>query len=144
MKEWIHAGRFIESGEYNGNLYGTLDDAILTVISRKQVPIINAHPSALKSLRCSRFMPLTIYIAPPDLTILKKTRSTNKSGRKLNDLDFEQMIFHAKQLEQNYGQFFDAKIVNDHIDAAFGTLCAILHNFDTQPCWIPMDWIKHD
>uniref|UniRef100_A0A914Z2M3 MAGUK p55 subfamily member 6 n=1 Tax=Panagrolaimus superbus TaxID=310955 RepID=A0A914Z2M3_9BILA len=144
MKEWIHNGRFIESGEYNGNLYGTLDDAILTVISKKQIPIINAHPSALKSLRSSRFMPLTIFIAPPDLTVLKKTRALNKSDRKFNDNDLEQMIIQSKQLEQMYGQFFDAKIINDNLNDAFETLCSILHNFETLPSWIPLEWVKND
>jgi guanylate kinase len=145
MKEWIHNGKFIESGEYNGNLYGTLDDAILTVLSKKQIPIINAHPTALKSLRTSRFMPLIIFISSPyDLKILKTTRALNISDRKFNDNDLEQMIFQSKQLEEKYGQFFDAKIINDNLDSAFTTLCTILHNFDTLPSWIPLEWVKND
>lgn len=71
MEDWISNNRFIEFGEYNGNLYGTLDESVTSVIERKKVPVINAHPLALKMLRTAKFKPIVIFVEPPELTVLK-------------------------------------------------------------------------
>ncbi|VDK70864.1 unnamed protein product, partial [Gongylonema pulchrum] len=35
MEQWIKQGRFLEYGEYKGNLYGTLADSVHTVIKQE-------------------------------------------------------------------------------------------------------------
>lgn len=34
MEQWIRQGRFLEYGEYKGNLYGTLADSVHAVIKQ--------------------------------------------------------------------------------------------------------------
>uniref|UniRef100_A0A7E4VYY2 MAGUK p55 subfamily member 7 n=1 Tax=Panagrellus redivivus TaxID=6233 RepID=A0A7E4VYY2_PANRE len=146
MEEWLIQGRFIESGEYNGNLYGTLDDALLTAISRKQMPVINAHPVALRVLRTARFKPLIVFVQPPDIGTLKKTRgkllgAKSVHTKRFSDADLEAMVTTSKTIEANYGHLFDASIVNDNLETAFATLLSTLQWFETMPCWVPADWL---
>ena len=147
MEEWVLDGSFIESGEYNGNLYGTLDAELLRILSTKKTPVINIHPSALNAIRNSRFSPLIIFIAPPDLQTLKATRlkksklSKHSQSRQFTESDLEQMITTSLQIEDSCSQFWDAKVINSDIDTAFGNLCSTLHKFESEHCWIPLDWI---
>ena len=43
--------RFIEHGEYRGNLYGTTLESVRELIAANFVPVINPHPMALKRLK---------------------------------------------------------------------------------------------
>ncbi|KAE9556080.1 hypothetical protein FO519_000714 [Halicephalobus sp. NKZ332] len=148
MEEWILNGHFIESGEYNGNLYGTLDAELLRIMSLKKIPVINIYSGALNSVRNAKLCPLVIFIAPPDLQTLKATRSKNSKiskhsqSQKLTDLDLEQIINTSTQIEKLYSPFWDARVVNDDIDVAFGILCSVLQKFESECCWIPLDWVN--
>lgn len=55
----ITAGHFIEYGEYNNNLYGTMDKSILALLQQGKTPVINAHCLSLRKLRNSVFKPLS-------------------------------------------------------------------------------------
>jgi guanylate kinase len=54
----ISNGNFIEYGEFNGNLYGTMDKSILALLSQGKTPVINAHCLSLRKLRTALFKPL--------------------------------------------------------------------------------------
>lgn len=75
MEEDIEASKFIEFGEYKGNLYGTSSESVRSIISEGHVCILNPHYQALKMLRNPQLKPYIIYIKPPDLEILKDTRN---------------------------------------------------------------------
>uniref|UniRef100_A0A0N5A2E3 MAGUK p55 subfamily member 7 n=1 Tax=Parastrongyloides trichosuri TaxID=131310 RepID=A0A0N5A2E3_PARTI len=154
MQQWINEGRFIEHGEYKGNYYGTLDLSILSLINESKIPVINPQPTSLKLLRNHHFKSIIIFIQPPSFDILKETRlrkhakalSTNQSsisfGAGFTDADLNNMISSAAKIDHIYGQYFDARIVNDDIEIAFKKLTDIIHAFHTQPSWIPKDWLS--
>lgn len=75
IEEDIEASKFIEFGEYKGNLYGTSSESVKTLIHSGQVCILNPHYQALKMLRTPQLRPYIIYIKPPSLDVLKETRS---------------------------------------------------------------------
>lgn len=76
MEEEIESGKFIEYGEYKGNLYGTSAESVKTLINSGYVCILSPHYQALKMLRNPQLKPFVIYIRPPDLEILKETRNS--------------------------------------------------------------------
>lgn len=75
MEEDIEAGKFIEFGEYKGNLYGTSADSVKSIVNAGHVCILNPHYQALKMLRTPQLKPYIIYIKPPPLDLLKQSRT---------------------------------------------------------------------
>lgn len=58
IENGISGGHFIEYGEFNGNLYGTMNTSILNLLSQGKTPVINAHCLSLRKLRSAAFRPL--------------------------------------------------------------------------------------
>lgn len=50
MEEGIREGKFVEYGEYRGNLYGTSLDSVFTIVRSGRVCILNPHPQVTFSL----------------------------------------------------------------------------------------------
>lgn len=75
MEEEIAAGKFIEHGEYKGNLYGTSAESVKLLVNSGYVCILSPHYQALKMLRTPQLRPFIIYIKPPSLQVLKETRN---------------------------------------------------------------------
>lgn len=75
MEEEIDAGKFIEYGEYKGNLYGTSSESVSSLINAGYVCLLNPHYQALKMLRTPQTKPYVIYVKPPGFEILKETRN---------------------------------------------------------------------
>lgn len=92
MEADIDKGKFIEYGEYKGNLYGRSDsssekycldnwfltgtsaDSVKAIVNSGHVCILNPHYQALKMLRTAQLKPYVIYVSPPSLEVLKDTR----------------------------------------------------------------------
>lgn len=75
MEEDIALGKFIEHGEYKGNLYGTSVESVKAIMDAGNVCVLNPHYQALKMLRTPQLKPYVIYIKPPPLEVLKETRN---------------------------------------------------------------------
>lgn len=75
MEKDIEKGKFIEFGEYKGNLYGTSAESVKAIVNAGKVCILNPHYQALKMLRVPQLKPYIIYIKPPSLEVLKETRN---------------------------------------------------------------------
>uniref|UniRef100_A0A915EFT6 Guanylate kinase-like domain-containing protein n=1 Tax=Ditylenchus dipsaci TaxID=166011 RepID=A0A915EFT6_9BILA len=145
MEEAIRENRFVEHGEYHGNLYGTTYDSVLQVMEKGKIPVMQVHPSAICKLRTSTFKPIIIFVKPPNISLLKQTRTECNSkflggGEYFSDSDFKQMIVSCSQLQQNYSQFFDAVVVNGAFEEAFQDLCRVLKEIETH-CYIPENWV---
>ncbi|CAB3368260.1 Hypothetical predicted protein, partial [Cloeon dipterum] len=107
MEEDIAAGKFLEHGEYKGNLYGTSADSVKSIINAGYVCILNPHYQALKMLRTPDIKPFVVYIKPPSFDILKETRheayarSTfdEANSRGFTDEEFEEIERSAARIE---------------------------------------------
>jgi guanylate kinase len=51
------------------------------------------------------------------------------------------MMKTADEIENQYGHYFDATIVNDDLETAFTNLRQIAFNIESQPHWIPASWL---
>lgn len=52
------------------------------------------------------------------------------------------MIANADEIEQKFGHFFDAHLINEKFDDCFSELKKVLNQFEICPSFVPYDWIK--
>lgn len=57
MEADIRAGRYLEHGEYEGNLYGTRIDSIRGVVASGKVCVLDVNPQVLLALPCVSVCP---------------------------------------------------------------------------------------
>ncbi|XP_072512707.1 MAGUK p55 subfamily member 5b [Salminus brasiliensis] len=134
----VTAGKFIEFGEYERNLYGTSADSVRQVVNAGRICLLCLHTRSLRVLRSSNLKPYVIFIAPPPQDQLRTLLS--KEGKNQPE-DLREVTQRAREMEQNYGHLFDAVVVNSDEDMAFFELLRLIEKLDTQPQWVPSSWL---
>lgn len=151
METFIIQGRFIEYGEYKGNLYGTLLDSVKTVINQGRVCILNPHPQAIRMLRTPEIKPFIIFVKPPQFAVLKDTRTAYRArslvkdssySRGFTDEELEAMLRSAAKLDAKYGHLFDYILTNGNIEFAFKELLDVINRLEKDPQWVPLQWVR--
>ncbi|TSK34750.1 MAGUK p55 subfamily member 6 [Bagarius yarrelli] len=130
MEMDIKAGRYLEHGEYDGNMYGTKIDSIHEVVNTGRTCILDVNPQALKVLRTAEFMPFVVFIAAPELDTLRAMHKAVVDAG-----------ITTKLLTRAYSHYFDLTIVNDNLDKAFEKLQAAVEQLCTEPQWVPVNWV---
>ncbi|KAE8587796.1 hypothetical protein XENTR_v10022115 [Xenopus tropicalis] len=136
----ISAGKFIEFGEFEKNLYGTSIDSVRQVINSSKICLLCLHTQSLKMLRNSDLKPYIIFIAPPSQERLRALLA--KEGRNPKPEELREIIEKAREMEQNNGHFFDTAIVNTDLDKAYQELLRLINKLDTEPQWVPSSWLR--
>ncbi|XP_034273481.1 protein PALS1 isoform X1 [Pantherophis guttatus] len=136
----ITAGKFIEHGEFEKNLYGTSIDSVRQVINSGKICLLNLHTQSLKSLRNSDLKPYIIFIAPPSQERLRALLA--KEGKTPKPEELREIIEKTREMEQNNGHYFDTAIVNSDIDKAYQELLRLINKLDTEPQWVPSSWLR--
>eukprot|EP00941_MAST-03F_sp_MAST-3F-sp1_P001624 g1624.t1 len=118
----IADGKFIESAEVHGNIYGTSKAAVLDVAKKKQVCILDIDVQGVHSVQqspdCSDF--LYVFVRPPSIAVLSErlhgrgTESLSKIRRRVSNAAREMLA--AERMD------FDTVIVNDNLEVAFDQL----------------------
>ncbi|XP_008553755.1 MAGUK p55 subfamily member 7 isoform X2 [Microplitis demolitor] len=150
MEQDIEAGKFIEYGEYKGNLYGTNGESVSSLINAGFVCLLSPHYQALKMLRTPQSKPYVIYIKPPRFEILKETRNEARArstfdesnSRGFTDDEFNEIIHSAARIEFLYSHLFDEVIVNGDLAIAFEQLVTAIHRVESEPLWVPASWVQ--
>uniref|UniRef100_A0AAZ3Q356 Protein PALS1 n=1 Tax=Oncorhynchus tshawytscha TaxID=74940 RepID=A0AAZ3Q356_ONCTS len=135
----VAAGKFIESGEYERNLYGTSSDSVRQVINSGRIGLLCLHTKSLRVLRSSNLKPYVIFIAPPSQERLRTLLA--KDGKNPKPEELKELIEKAREMEQAYGHLFDVAIVNGEPDTAFHELLRLINKLDTEPQWVPSSWL---
>ncbi|KAL1227452.1 MAGUK p55 subfamily member 7 [Trichinella pseudospiralis] len=152
MEHWIRGRRLIEYGEFQGNLYGTTLDSVERLICQRRVCILNPHPRAIALLRCAQLKPYFVFVRPPEFSSFKATRRRKRPGlnappapdvseRDFADDELQLIIEQSDKLESTFGHYFDHTLVNGHIDLAVLELLNLVAEIESQPQWVPADWI---
>ncbi|XP_014274057.1 MAGUK p55 subfamily member 7 isoform X6 [Halyomorpha halys] len=150
MEEDVAAGKFIEYGEYKGNLYGTSVESVLSLINAGYVCILSPHYQALKMIRTAQIKPYIIYIKPPLFDTLKETRTAayarstfdKENSRGFTDDELREMIHRGRRIEFMFSHFFDEEIINADLSSAFESLVRIAISVETEPQWVPASWVQ--
>ncbi|MCI4374567.1 hypothetical protein PGIGA_G00007630 [Pangasianodon gigas] len=145
MEMDIKAGRYLEHGEYDGNLYGTKIDSIHEVVHAGRTCILDVNPQALKVLRTAEFMPFVVFIAAPELDTLramhKAVVDAGITTKLLTETDLKKTVDESARIKRAYSHYFDLTIVNDNLDKAFEKLQAAVEQLCTEPQWVPVNWV---
>uniref|UniRef100_A0A8C7DST0 Protein PALS1 n=1 Tax=Oncorhynchus kisutch TaxID=8019 RepID=A0A8C7DST0_ONCKI len=133
------AGKFIESGEYDRNLYGTSCDSVRQVINSGRICLLCLHTKSLRVLWSSNLKPYVIFIAPPSQERLRTLLA--KDGKNPKPEELKELMEKAWEMEQAYGHLFDTAIVNSEPETAFHELLRLIDKLDTEPQWVPSSWL---
>ncbi|KAK1794380.1 hypothetical protein P4O66_011265, partial [Electrophorus voltai] len=142
MEADIRSGRYLEHGEYDGNLYGTKINSIHEVVDSGKICILDVNPQALKVLRTSEFLPFVVFIEAPDFEVLKDmNRSAIEAGvitKQLTDSELKRTVDESERIKGAYGHYFDLTIVNDNLDGAYRRLKVALERLTLDHQWVPI------
>uniref|UniRef100_A0A9J7YVT0 Protein associated with LIN7 2, MAGUK p55 family member a n=1 Tax=Cyprinus carpio carpio TaxID=630221 RepID=A0A9J7YVT0_CYPCA len=145
METDIKASRYLEHGEYDGNLYGTKIDSIHEIVHTGRTCILDVNPQALKVLKTSEFMPFVVFIAAPELETLramhKAVVDAGITTKLLTEMDLKKTVDESARIKRAYNHYFDLTIVNDNLDKAFEKLQEAVEQLTTQPQWVPVNWV---
>ncbi|XP_033038716.1 MAGUK p55 subfamily member 2 isoform X1 [Trachypithecus francoisi] len=145
MEADIRAGRYLEHGEYEGNLYGTCIDSIRGVVAARKVCMLDVNPQAVKVLRTAEFVPDVVFIEGPDFETLRATnRAALESGvstKQLTEADLRRTVEESSRIQRGYGHYFDLCLVNSNLERTFRELQAAMEKLRTEPQWVPVSWV---
>ncbi|GIX99049.1 MAGUK p55 subfamily member 7 [Caerostris extrusa] len=147
MEQGIRDGKFVEYGEYKGNLYGTSLESVFTIVRSGRVCILNPHPQALKLLCTAELKPYVIFVKPPPFELLKETRNNAQSSfdenysRGFTDKELQDIIDNSWHIERVYGYRFNATLANEEINKSFKELLTLVKRVETEPDWAPTHWV---
>ncbi|XP_038846301.1 MAGUK p55 subfamily member 2b isoform X1 [Salvelinus namaycush] len=141
----IKNGRFLEHGEYDGNLYGTKINSIHEVVDSGKICILDVNPQALKVLRTSEFLPYVVFIEAPDYEVLKAMNKSAKDAgvmtKQLTDSELKRTVDESERIQRAYGHYFDLNIINDSLEGAFCGLKMALERLGAEQQWVPVSWV---
>uniref|UniRef100_A0A8C7PFE8 MAGUK p55 scaffold protein 2b n=1 Tax=Oncorhynchus mykiss TaxID=8022 RepID=A0A8C7PFE8_ONCMY len=140
----IKNGRFLEHGEYDGNLYGTKINSIHEVVDSGKICILDVNPQALKVLRTSEFLPYVVFIEAPDYEVLKAmNKSAKEAGVMTKQLTvkLKRTVDESERIQRAYGHYFDLNIINDSLEGAFCGLKMALERLGAEQQWVPVSWV---
>ncbi|XP_048646486.1 MAGUK p55 subfamily member 2 isoform X1 [Marmota marmota marmota] len=145
MEADIRAGRYLEHGEYEGNLYGTRIDSIQGVVATGKVCVLDVNPQAVKVLRTAEFVPYVVFIEAPDFETLRAmNRAALESGvstKQLTETDLRRTVEESSRIQRGYGHYFDLSLVNSNLERTFRELQAAMEKLRTEPQWVPVSWV---
>ncbi|KAM4635107.1 MAGUK p55 subfamily member 2a isoform 2-T2 [Polymixia lowei] len=145
METDIKNGRYLEHGEYEGNLYGTKIDSIHEVVEAGRICILDANPQSLKVLRTSEFLPYVVFLQAPDFEVLKAMNHSaveaQAVSKTLTDGELQRTCDESGRIQAAYGHYFDLTIFSDNLDEAYRTLKAALETVAKNPQWVPVTWV---
>lgn len=145
MEADIKAGRYLEHGEYEGNLYGTRIDSIRAVVEAGKMCILDVNPQAVKVLRTAEFVPYVVFIEAPGPERLRAmNRAALESGvatKQLTEADAQRTVEESSRIQRGYGHYFDLSLTNDDLERTFGRLREAMDHLRVQPQWVPVTWV---
>ncbi|XP_037773643.1 uncharacterized protein LOC119569640 isoform X3 [Penaeus monodon] len=138
----ILSRKFVEHGEYEKAYYGTSIMAIRAVVNSGKICVLNLHPLSLKILKSSDLKPFVVFVAPPSLEKLRQKKQ--KLGEPVKDEELKETIEKAREMEEQYGHYFDLIIINQDVDRAYHQLLHEINMLEREPQWVPAAWLAHD
>ncbi|XP_034006193.1 MAGUK p55 subfamily member 4-like [Trematomus bernacchii] len=142
--------RFVEYGEFKGQLYGTSTDSIDDVLRQARMCIIDVEPHSIQPLRSKKLKPFVIFIKPPAADRLRETRrnarilSSCRETREFREEDFVDLEETSRLIEEKYKQFFDFTLENNELQESCRKLCSIIKEAQEEEQWIPVSWSREE
>ncbi|XP_053327258.1 MAGUK p55 subfamily member 4 [Spea bombifrons] len=150
FESMVYSHSFLDYGEYKGHMYGTSVDAVKAILDAGKICIIDLEPQGITGVRTHELKPYIIFVKPPSRNCMRQTRQNAwiitdyYVNMRFKEEDFQEIEECAKKMEDQFGQFFDQVVVNDHLQSACVQLMSIIRRAQDEPQWIPAFWICSD
>ncbi|XP_034303986.2 protein PALS2 [Magallana gigas] len=152
MEADIKAGKYLEFGEFNGNLYGTKLESIHYTVQQGKMCVLDVNPTSLKVLKNAEYMPYIVFLAAPSADVQRimweEGRRKGVAGKKghgtvemRSEKDFLRTVEESAQIERVYKQYFDVTLVNDDFEETYRELKKALSDLSAATQWVPVDWV---
>ncbi|XP_063078308.1 protein PALS1-like [Engraulis encrasicolus] len=139
FESYLTTGKFLESGEFERNLYGTSTDSVRQAVNSGRVCVLCLQTRSLRVLRSSNLKPYIIFIAPPSMDRLRTLLSSDGTTPKVEELKEE--VDKASEMERCFRHLFDAVVINDDQDRAYEELREMIDRLELEPQWVPSSWL---
>lgn len=118
------AGDFLEWEEvYEGRFYGTLRSEVDRILARGQYPIFDVDVEGGLTIKQQYgAQALSIFIQPPSLAVLRE-RLVKRGADSAEEIERR---YRKAEQELAYAPQFDHVVVNDQLEEAIETLCALV------------------
>ena len=60
----------------------------------------------------------------------------------IQEEDLQEMLRASKELEDNYGKFFDLTVVNKDTEEAYNNIIEAVEGLEREEQWVPRDWVQ--
>ncbi|XP_059368045.1 protein PALS1-like [Carassius carassius] len=138
----LAAGKFIESGEFEQNLYGTNTDSIRQVVNSRKICLLCLHPRSLRVLCSSDLKPYIIFIRPSPPPQERFSTLLTRGVKKHMPEDVRETLEKVREMEHSYGHLFDAIITNSEQEKSVSELLRLIDKLDIEPQWVPSAWVS--
>uniref|UniRef100_A0A8D0FP05 Membrane protein, palmitoylated 5b (MAGUK p55 subfamily member 5) n=1 Tax=Strix occidentalis caurina TaxID=311401 RepID=A0A8D0FP05_STROC len=128
----IAAGKFIEYGEFEKNLYGTSIDSVRQVINSGKICLLNLHTQVWQSCCLLQLPVVGCFSCRSYCENLKRKNPKVMHLTLLKPCCFL-LMEKTREMEQNNGHYFDTAIVNSDLDKAYQELLRLINKLDTEP-----------
>ncbi|KAK7111632.1 protein PALS2-like [Littorina saxatilis] len=151
MEADIMNGKYLEYGDFNGNLYGTRIDSVRAVIDSGKMCVLDVNPTSLKVLKTPEFLPYIVFLAAPSVSALKVmyeegrrfARGNRERGgvEMKSEEDFIETVKESQQIERVYNSYFDEIIVNDSFEDTYRNIRKSVNELSAEQQWVPVSWV---
>jgi guanylate kinase len=107
-------GEFLESAEYNGNLYGTLRAPMEEVLARGLLFVLEIEVQGTRQLRSDGVEGIYVFLVPPGLDELR-SRLAARAANSPEEIE-ERLRIAAEEMKAR--DLYDHVVVNDDLDRA--------------------------
>ncbi|KAF2362318.1 L27-N [Trinorchestia longiramus] len=142
FEEDILQRKFVEHGEFEKAYYGTSLAAIRAIVSMGKICVLNLHALSLKILKNSDLKPFVVFVAPPSLEKLRQKKQ--RMGEPVKDEELKEIMEKAREMEDQYGHYFDLIIINQDVESAYQQLLHEINMLEREPQWVPATWLMDD
>ena len=122
FQELIEEGAFLESADYNGNLYGTLADRVERARADAHDIVLKIEVKGAEQVRERAPDGIFIFVVPPSVDELVR-RQEQRNTETSSDMNARRAIATR---EMEYSRRYDHIVVNDELERAVAQILAII------------------
>jgi len=131
MEADIQNHKFIEAGQYNGNLYGTSVASVKEVAERGKHCILDVSGNAIKRLQSARLYPIAIFLKPSDPTFIMSIND------RMTEEQADKAFNRALRLEHDFINYFTGIIKGDTFDDVYDKVKTVIKTHSKNTIWVP-------
>jgi len=132
MEADIQNHKFIEAGQYNGNLYGTSVASVKEVAERGKHCILDVSGNAIKRLQSARLYPIAIFLKPSDPSFIMSI-----NDHRMTEEQADKAFNRALRLEHDFINYFTSIIKGDTFDDVYTQVKTVIKTHSKNTIWVP-------